>query len=254
MNEDSVVELRRKVALSCRILGSRGVTSGSFGHVSARIPGTEHVLIKAKGPNENALEFAGTHDVIRIDLRGQAAEETDGLSPPSETAMHLAIYRARPDVMSVIHSHPMWVALLTACEKPLVPMFGAFDGQAGLRLLEEGVPVYPRTLTIVNDELAAEVVDVMGERRACLLRGHGMTVAGSGVEDATEISLNLSQLAYANYLGYTLGGPLPVPDLEDHRARFAANGGRRKARGTNATGEPSSWRYNRRLLEEAGLA
>jgi ribulose-5-phosphate 4-epimerase/fuculose-1-phosphate aldolase len=245
-------ELRHKVALSCRIIGGHGLTPGAFGHVSVRVPDSDDILIKAKGPNESALEFATSADVLRIDLAGNAVEESDGLAPPGETPMHLAIYRARPEVTSVIHCHPMWVAVLTACEKPLVPMFGGFDGQAGMRLLEEGLPVYPRSVTVINDELAAEVVEVMGERRACLLRGHGITVAGNSVEAATETCLNLNQLAYANYLGYAIGGPLPVPDIKDHRARFARAGGKRKERGTNAHG-PSLWRYHVELLEKEGL-
>ena len=53
-----VADLRNKVMLACRMLGTRGVSKGSFGHVSARVPGTDRVLIKSKGPDEEALEFA----------------------------------------------------------------------------------------------------------------------------------------------------------------------------------------------------
>ena len=48
--KQTIKELRKKVALSCRIIGNRGVTKGAFGHVSARIPGTDRILIKSKGP------------------------------------------------------------------------------------------------------------------------------------------------------------------------------------------------------------
>src|SRR2546425_5529848 len=99
---ENVKELRKRVALSCRIIGNRGVTKGSFGHVSARIPGTDRILIKSKGPDEEALEFATTRDVITIDIEGAVLEAPNGLEAPNETAMHLAVYRARPEVMSVI--------------------------------------------------------------------------------------------------------------------------------------------------------
>src|SRR3990172_5675783 len=95
-----VKELRKKVALSCRILGNQGVTRGSFGHVSARIPGTDKILIKSKGPDEAALEFATERDIIMIDLTGNVLEASKGLESPQETEMHLAVYRARPEVMS----------------------------------------------------------------------------------------------------------------------------------------------------------
>jgi ribulose-5-phosphate 4-epimerase/fuculose-1-phosphate aldolase len=246
----SIAELRQKVMLSCRMIGVRGVSKGSFGHVSARIPGTDHILIKAKGPDEEALEFATERDIIRLDLQGQIVEAPDGLAAPAETVMHTVIYRHRPEVMSVIHSHPLYVVVLTACDRPLVGMYGAFDGDGALRLLEEGVPTYPGTQTIINDELADDFYSVMGERRACLLRGHGLTVAGSSVEEATTTSLTVHELSHVNYLAYSIGTPQPVPDLDRHRERWV--GGRQRPRGgvINAAGEPFEWRYSKRLVEQ----
>ena len=71
-------ELRTKVATSCRIIGNRNVTRGALGHVSARVPGTDRILIKAKGPDEEALEYAVERDVIVINIRvGQRSPETE---------------------------------------------------------------------------------------------------------------------------------------------------------------------------------
>jgi ribulose-5-phosphate 4-epimerase/fuculose-1-phosphate aldolase len=244
----SVTALRKKVVLSCRMIGSRGVSKGSFGHVSARMPGSDdRILIKSKGSDEEALEFTTDRDIITLDLDGRVVEAPAGLQAPAETAMHLAIYRARPEIMSVIHSHPLWVVVLTACDKPLVGMYGAFDGDAALRLLEEGLPTFQGSQTITDDAMAAEFLAVMGHRSACLLRGHGMTVAGTSVEDATATSLTVHELAHANYLAYAVGSPQGVPDLDAHRARWAG-GGRRNGGAVNAAGEPFTWRYNKKLL------
>jgi ribulose-5-phosphate 4-epimerase/fuculose-1-phosphate aldolase len=128
-------------------------------------------------------------------------------------------------------------------------MYGAYDGAAALRLLEEGIPTYPGTLTITNDQLAEDFLSVMGNRRACLLRGHGVTVAGASVEEATATSLTVHELSHVNYLAYSLGAPLPVPDLDKHRERWAAGSGRQRAGVINAAGEPFEWRYGKRLLE-----
>jgi len=246
----NVTELREKVVLACRMIGSRGVSKGSFGHVSARIPGGDNrILIKSKGPDEEALEFTTDRDVITLSLDGRVLEAPTGLQAPAETAMHLAIYRARPEIMSVIHSHPLPVVVLTACDKPMVGIYGAFDGDAALRLLDEGLPTFQGSLTITDDALAAEFMAVMGQRRACLLRGHGMTVAGTSVEEATATSLTLDELAHANYMAYAIGTPQGVPDLEAHRARWADAGGRRNGGAVNAAGEPFVWRYNKKLLQ-----
>jgi ribulose-5-phosphate 4-epimerase/fuculose-1-phosphate aldolase len=249
MTTSSVRTLREKVMLSCRMIGSRGVSRGSFGHVSARIPDEEdRVLIKSKGPDEEALEFTTERDIITVSLSGELLEAPAGLQAPAETAMHLAIYRARPEIMSVIHSHPLWVVLLTACDKPLVGMYGAYDGDAALRLLDEGVPTFQDSRTITDDALAAEFMAVMENRRACLLRGHGMTVCGASVEDATASSLTLHDLAQASYMAYAIGTPMAVPDLDAHRARWRSPNGRRDGGAVNAAGESFTWRYNKRLL------
>lgn len=245
-----VKELKEKIALSCRILGNRGVTKGSLGHVSARIPGTDRILIKSKGPNEAALEFATEKDIIMIDLRGKVLEASEGLDSPHETAMHLAAYKARPEVMSVIHTHPDWVVVLTACEKPLLPIYAAYN-PPGLRLLIEGIPLYPRSVTIINEELGEDFMKVMGNKKVCLLLGHGMTTAAGSVEECTLISLNVFELARMNYLAYSIGDPKPVPerDLKEYQQRWA-QGVRRRLEGPSSTGEPSDWRYNKRLLQK----
>jgi len=245
--------LKAKIAQSCRIIGKQGVTRGSFGHVSARLPGTDRILIKSKGPDEEALEFASAHDIISIDMVGKVLDAPDGLTAPQETAMHLAVYRRRPEVQSVIHSHPDWVVVLTAVEKPLVPIIAAYDGAATLRLLKRGgVPVYPRTLTIINDELGDDFMQTMGDSKACLLRGHGMTTAGGSVEESTSISLQIYELARLNYLAYAIGQPQPVPqrDEEEYLGRREADPSGAARRQTSTTGEPSFWKYQRKLLGE----
>jgi len=249
MTKAQIKELKKKVALSCRILGNQGVTRGAFGHVSARIPGTDRILIKSKGPDEAALEFAAERDIITIDLKGEVIEAPKGLSAPNETAMHLAVYRARPEVMSVIHTHPDWVVVLTACEKPLLPIYAAYNPPS-MRLALEGIPLYPRSVTIINDELGADFMRVMGDQRACLLLGHGMTTAGKSVEEATLISMNLFELARMNYLAYSIGSPKPVPerDIEEYRQRWERGTLKRKEKGS--TGEPSDWRHYKRLLQK----
>jgi len=243
-------ELKEKVALSCRIIGNRGVTRGTLGHVSTRLPGTDYVLIKAKGADEEALEYATARDIITITMDGKIVEAPDGLAAPQETAMHLAVLRKRPEVESVIHAHPDWIVVLTGAGKPLVPMLGAYDGNASERLLASGVPVYPRSLTITNDELGEDFMNTMQDHRACILFGHGITAAGNSVEDVTQTCLTLYELARINYLTYAIGTPQAIPqrDVEEISARRAS--GRYQAPHTSRSGEPSFWRYERRRLPE----
>jgi len=244
----TISELRKKVALSCRIVGGQGLTRGSLGHVSARIPGTDRVLIKGKGVEEEAVEFAREKDIITVDLEGRMLEGRKGLEPPNETAMHLVIYRKRPEVMSVIHTHPDWIVALTACDKPLIPIYAAYN-PAGMRLVLDGIPIYPRSVTIVNQELAEDFMRTMGEKKACLLIGHGMTVAGGGVEEATVTSLNLYELARIHGMAYAIGQPKPIPEADIFEYRQRAKQGDGNKRQSSARFE-SDWRYHVKLLKK----
>lgn len=248
--EQSVELLREKVALSCRIIGNRGVTKGSFGHVSARIPGTDRILIKAKGPNEEALEFATEKDIITIDLAGNVLETSEGLDMPNETAMHLAVYRARTEVMSVIHSHPDWVVVLTAVNKPVLPIYAAYNPPS-MGLAVDGIPIYPRTVTIIDDKLGEDFMRYMGDKKVCFLRGHGMTTAGRDVEESTSVSLQAYELARLNYLAYAIGTPHSVPgeDIAEYKERHE-HGQRRRLEGRTNAGESAGWRYEKKLLGE----
>jgi 3,4-dihydroxyphthalate decarboxylase len=243
-------ELRKKVALACRIVGNRGLTRGALGHVSARIPGTDRVFIKGKGVNEEAVEFATERDIVTVDLDGRLLDPGRKLEAPNETAMHLAIYRKRPEVMSVIHTHPDWIVALTACDKPLIPLYAAYS-PAGMKLVVDGIPIYPRTVTIINRELAEDFIAVMGAKKACLLAGHGMTVAGASVEEATATSLQLYELARIHGMAYAIGQPRPIPEADIFEYK------KRSERGAGPLRESSSrylseWRYQIKLLQRRG--
>jgi ribulose-5-phosphate 4-epimerase/fuculose-1-phosphate aldolase len=245
-NERKFIEqLTSQVMFSCRMMGDRGVTRGAFGHVSARIPGTDRILIKSKGPAEEALEFTTEKDIITIDIKGNVLKAAKGKDAPQETAMHLAVYRARPEVMSVIHTHPDWVVALTASERPLLPIYAAYN-PPGLKLLLEGIPLYGRSVTIINDELGEDFMHTMGDKNACLLLGHGMTTAGASVQDATLITLNVFELARLNYMAYSIGAPKPIPqrDIEEYSSRWR----NRPRRSDSSKGGHPDWRYFKKLL------
>ena len=123
--------------------------------------------------------------------------------------IHTWLYRTRPDVRCVVHVHPLTVVLFTICNKPLLPLFGAYD-PSSLRLLMEGLASYPRSITVSNEKLGEEFAGVMGEKAACLMRGHGITTAGAEVEEATLTAIKLNELAEVNYRASLLGKPEPI--------------------------------------------
>ena len=243
--ENSLKEL---LAVSCRILGKLNMTKEPSGHVSARIPGSENIYIKARGRAESGLRFVTTRDFITVDLNGKKIEGLPELDVPQEVFIHTALYRARPEVQSVIHVHPLTVVLFTICDVPLLPLTGAYDPSA-LRLITEGVPTYPRSILISNEALGRDLAAALGTQRACLMRGHGITAAGTSVQDATLTAIKLNEIAEVNYRARLLGDPRPISD-EDIKS-FRPTHERMKASGAYAE---SAWRYYCNLLDEAVIS
>jgi ribulose-5-phosphate 4-epimerase/fuculose-1-phosphate aldolase len=238
-----LASLRERVAQSCRILGKLGLTKEPSGHVSARVPDQDRILIKARGPEESGLRFVSAGDIVTVDFAGKKVEGGDGLDVPQEVFIHTWLYRTRPDVRCVIHVHPSTVVLFTICSKPLLPLYGAYD-PTSLRLLLDGIPTYGRSITVSNEKLGEEFARAMGDKQACLMRGHGITTAGGDVEEATLTAIKLNELATMNYRASLLGNPESIPS-EDIEAIVGSARGRKRS-----IHSASDWRYYCKLLDE----
>lgn len=206
-----VDELRERIATACRVVGTLGLTKAATGHISARLPGTDRIFIRARGPDEIGVRYTTAHEIIEVDLNGKAVNAPKGLLAPSEVFIHTSIMRARPDVYGVVHIHPPKIVLFTICKKPLEPIFGAYD-PAGLRLALEGIPTYPRSVTVTTPELGAELVGAIGSKSVCLMKGHGITTADQSVEDAALAAIYVNELAVMNYEANLLGEPEQISD------------------------------------------
>jgi len=119
--------------------------------------------------------------------------------PPSETALHLAAYRAKPEVGSVAHFHPLYATAFAVAGKPLEPASnaGAFFGGT--------IPVHDNPELIRSDELGAPVARDMGAAGAVLLRGHGALVVGADIQECVTAALYLEESAQRNYVAANLG-------------------------------------------------
>jgi ribulose-5-phosphate 4-epimerase/fuculose-1-phosphate aldolase len=241
-------ELKDEVAKSCRIIGRLGLTREPNGHVSARIPGTEHVLMKARGRMEAPLSYTTPDDLCIVDMDGKIVEAPEGMAVPQEVYIHTELYRARPDLNAAIHIHPSNVVAFTIAGKTLLPIVGAYNPQA-LRLITDGLPLFDSSVLINSPERGKQLMATMQTARACLMRGHGITTAGATVEEATLVAIHLNELAELQYKAETLGGARAISD-EDQRDFDGRMGGRASEGEVLPRVHSSEWRfYEQKLLE-----
>lgn len=239
-----VMDLRQRLADACRVLGVLGLATGNTGHLSVRVPDSDNLLIRARGPAEAGVRYTTPAEIIEVTPDGEvAAGVTDGLYPPQEVFIHTEVYRARGDVMSVVHVHPATVVLFTIAGVPLLPIFGAYDPSA-LKLVIDGIPTYDRSVLISNPHLGHDLAAALGSKNVCMMRGHGITAAGASIEEAALRAISLNELAEMNYRARLLGEPRPISD--EDIATFAARPDAPK-KPINSNRTAAMWRYYLRL-------
>jgi L-fuculose-phosphate aldolase len=231
-------DARELVAKSCRVVGGLNLTKAATGHVSQLSADGQRILMRGRGREEVGVRYTTAQQVIATDLDGKQLDGMEGMSVPQEVFIHTCIYKARPDVRSVIHIHPPTVVLFTMCEKPIEPIYGAYD-PSSLGLILDGIPTYDRSILINNEELGRDLAASLGEKGVCLMRGHGITSVGSSVEDATVRAIQLNEAAEMNYRANLLGIPLNISE-EDMRVFRSMQ---RKKGGAAPPHLNATWRY-----------
>ena len=206
--------LREKVAVSCRILAMEDLVDDILGHVSARISTANEMWIRCRSPEEEGVRYTTVDAIRRVDFDGKGPHKGEQYQVPNELPIHGQIYKKRPEAGCVIHAHPKEALICGITEIELRPIFGAFNIPA-MRMALEGIPVFPRSYLVNRPELAAPLIEIMGEKPICLMKGHGITVTGRSVEEATVRALNFNALTRAILQVAQTGRRAPEISAED---------------------------------------
>jgi len=205
MNEQG---LRHDVVRVCEVMDGMALVEG-FGHVTVRLDGGNVLITPARG-----LGIVDEDELLVFSLAGELVAGREGTAP-LERWMHLAIYRARPDVKAICRTHSPMAAALGVANKPIQTAHG-FGGMVGLE-----VPVHPENDLITNDEMGRAVADTLGDGTAVLLRGNGALVTGATLQQACVRAIYLEEAAWMQVIAGGVGGAIPfTPDELAARARW----------------------------------
>ncbi len=195
------------IVIGSRVLADFGVLDG-FGHVSARDPNNPNHFLMSRSL---APALVTADDIMAFDLDGNAVDPR-GRSLFLERFIHSEIYKARPDVMSVVHTHSPGVVPFSVRRAPLRPMYH------NAAFLAAGAPVWDirkdfgETDMLVRDGARGKsLAQALGDRAVVLMRGHGDVTVGPSVKMAvfrayyTDVNARLQSQAIAlggevNYL------------------------------------------------------
>jgi L-fuculose-phosphate aldolase len=192
--------LREQVAWACRILALEGYADLTLGHVSGRSDGDGIVQIKRKGV---ALDEVDPDDVIELDLAHDEARLTPDMH--LEAVLHSEVYKARPDVGAVVHGHPPFVTAFAATGAALELL--THDSV----LFSEGLAVFEETPEMITEVAEGQAVaEALGDKRAVVLRNHGVLVVGKDVPWAVLTALTLERAVRLQSIARTLGSLRPI--------------------------------------------
>ena len=204
MNPSHEQALRAGIVATARAMNAAGINRGRAGNVSARLvhAGFDGFLITPTGFRYDAM---GEDDVAAVAQDGTASGPH---LPSSEWRFHRDIYRERPEVGAIVHSHAAFATTL-ACLDRGIPPFHYMVARAGGR----DIRCAPYA-TFGTQELSDHAVRALAGRRACLLAHHGMIAVGASLDAALELAIEVETLAEMYWRALQVAEPALLSDAE----------------------------------------
>lgn len=205
---------RRALLQALRSMLAAGLTTGSGGNISLRLPGDDRILASPTGIAYNEMV---EEDLVVTDLYGEVLE--GHRIPTSELGMHVAIYTARPECGAVVHTHSPYASTF-ACLREEIPAVHYLVGFAG-----RSVPV-AEYATYGTAELARNAAAALGGGNAVLLANHGLLAVGHSLAAAFTVAEEIELVARLYYQARCIGTPVLLDDEEMDRIirKFAGYG------------------------------
>lgn len=193
-----LAEQRSAIVTACQRLLASGLLRGTSGNLSVRDAGSQAIAITPTGIDYPAMTAS---DLPVLDGDG---DRLDGdLLPSSEWALHLAIYRQRPDVGAVVHTHSMFATTFAVLGEPVPPVHYLL-ARAGSDWLPVPVARYAR---YGSKELAENCVRTLADGNAVLLANHGMVAVGPTLDAALALADAVEYTAELAWRARLVGPP-----------------------------------------------
>lgn len=201
---DSAEQLANELVHYSQRIAGLDLAPNTQGNLSVRDPESGVVIIT---PHDFSYDDISADDMVMLNLAG---EVVGGWRAPShETAVHLTVYRERPDVHAIVHAEPIYINVFGVLGRPIPPVVVS-------QLLAVGgdAPIMP-FMPSGSEAFGLEMLRVMGDRKAVVWAQHGCLTIGPDLEAALRVTVALEGGAKIAYLASVLGTPnaLTMADL-----------------------------------------
>ena len=149
-------------------------------------------------------------DIVSVDLDGNLVEGS--ARPPLEFHIHSEIYRARPDVHAVMHTHPQWSTFLTMVGEKYQAVYAQ-------GVLLGDIPLLDSPLSVNTKPMGEKLVTALGRGPAVLLKAHGVVIVGANIVECFALSAYVEENAYRQYMAMQIGDPYVFSESEQRACR-----------------------------------
>ncbi len=201
----SEIEVKQQLVDAIRMLERANIIDYN-GHCSVRIA-PDRLLINSGASVRGALTI---EDIVCIDLDGQLIG--GNVPPPLEFHLHTEIYRSRPDVNAIAHTHPRWSTYLSMTGTPYKPVYAQ-----GVLLGE--IQLFDTPMSINTKPMGEQLAVALGTSPSILLKSHGVTVVGTDMVECFTLAVYLEENSERQYMARQLGEPYVFTPEEQEACR-----------------------------------
>ena len=194
-----LLEQLREIVWKCNLeLPKNGLVKMTSGNVSGRDPETGLVVIKPSGVS---FEEMTPEDMVVVNLDCQVVEGK--LKPSTDTDTHLYVYRHRPDVFGMVHTHSPYASSFAVLGQPIPACLTACAMLGGEIPLGGYAP-------IGGEDIGQEIISKIGGARAIIMQNHGVFTIGSSAQQATKMAVEVEEIAKITHLAMLRGQPIQL--------------------------------------------
>jgi L-ribulose-5-phosphate 4-epimerase len=203
--------LRQEVCRANMALPTHGLVTWTSGNVSGRDPESGLVVIKPSGLLFEELTPA---NMVIVDINGKVIEADHG--PSTDTASHLYVYKHRPDVMGIVHTHSNYATAFAAVGKPIPACITAIADEFGGPIPCGGYA------SIGGNQIGEEILRSIGNSRAIIMKQHGVFTIGKTVQKALKAAVMVEDVARTVWLAMQIGQieELPAEEIAANYDRY----------------------------------
>ncbi len=174
--------IKKEVCEAGKLLLKEGLVARTWGNVSIKISDTQMIIT----PSGRMYDELTPNEMVLVDI--YTLKYDGNLKPSSELKLHCQVYKTRPHINAVIHTHQMYASIVAAAQKDVVVLNEEYQKILGAKIIKAAPYALPNT-----KKITVETASAIEQSNAALMSNHGVVCIGTTLENAFEVARTLEK-------------------------------------------------------------